>query len=583
MISNGIEYFSAEHALITATVLQRYFDNANPTAAEIEASVIEEAINPKLNQSTKDKRRTLLKQKIFLSNNTYFGYEDEEEDSEEDEEEEMEMPETYQTNWCDDIITGLGGHAILARRRIVELRDLICQNGTNKEQLVHELRRSIDAFYNCTRCLVYIGEAALRRLPNNPHVVGFCSRLVLCMTRLFVEPNIDTCLDATDYRTYLKAGRSLIDPNRYADSILSATKNYRQRHFPASRHPERCNADVKAVMDEADHFLASFPPKDVQDLIWCLFTKDLVDPMVSRCGWGDIQVWWGLPITPLDPLLFFDDCNSPLDSVIEDAWDQNIEEPIPWETDEVGKELWGDRLNARYDFSLVLLLCAWHAPWNVDSHHSFQTPFREAVTTLFLCANRINMPADIAACVCSYLRRDWWSDERAQCFSEDCLERRATKLLHQKLISQVTGAKSKQPGDKKSRRLCTSCPGCHVASYCCDEHKRDDYRDGHKGLCRKPPYRIPGVKEQELLNDVLCHQQSESKLRVLNEHVMRLIESQLHRSMDAVDDASGSSWESVDSEEDFEDEASESLTDIVHAYFEKECYGIQRSEDEEEE
>jgi len=611
MISNGIEYFSDEHALVIAGTIQFCFDNVNPAAAELEAAMIEAALNPKPKHLTKDKHRTLLKQKLYLSKNTYYGYgEDDDGDSEEDED--AGLSETQQRNWTDYIIIGLSAHAVLARRRVEELQDRLRKTTSRHEHgaIVLLLRQSIDSFHNCARSLVYIGETALRRLPNNPRVVGFCSRLVLCLAQLFIEPNIDIYdYDKMDYRTYARtSGRSLIDPNRYADSILNATKNYRQRHFQASLTLEVCDEAVKEAIDKAGRFLRAPPDRDIQDLIWCLFTKDFVDPMASRCGYGDIKVWWGLPVTPLDPLLFFDNCNTPDDQVIENSWDLNTEVPIPWETDEVrilyelaftilsrislneqscpthikdGGELWGDRLDARYDFSLVLLLCAWSAPWSIESHHSFQRPFREAVKALFLCANRIRMPTDIVSQVCAFMRRDWWPDERTQCFSEECLEKRATKLLHQKLIHGVSASssKSKRPGTVRAHKPCTSCSGCHVASYCCEEHKQSDYRDGHKSLCGKPPYQVPGRMEQELFKDVLCLEESESTSPVLNEKVRRLVKPRPYSLINEGDDDSGS-WESVDTENDEEQEGTESLTDVVYRFFERECYRFQRNDDE---
>ena len=595
-IAAGIDHFTAEHALVIAGVVRLYFDKVNPAAAELEASAIEEAINPKPQQSIEDKQRTLLKQKLYLSKNTYYEYE--EDDDRANDEEDGGISEARQTYWIDDVILGLARHATFARQRVVELRDRLKHLSPGKEHgvLILLLRKSIDSFCNCTRCLVHIGEASLRRLPNNPRVVGFCSRLVLCLTQLFIDSNKDYYdYYQTDERTYLKAGRSLIDADRYTDSILDATKKYQQRHFPAMSSLEGHDAAVKEAIEAADCFLQTPPDNDVQDLIWCLFSMDLVETSISRCGYGDIQVWLGLPITPLDPLLFYNGCNSPSDEVLEDAW--------AWETDEVctaisaslhlhfhiigltkllqfhlikgGNKLYDDRLNARYDFSLVLLLCAWNAPWSVESHHSFQEPFRKTVRTLFLCANRVHMPTDIALHVCKFLRRDWWPDERAQCFSEECLAKRASKLVHQKLIHGVTGTLPK----RRVQKFYTFCPGCSVAWYCCEDHRQSDYRDGHKALCGKPPYRIPGQQERELLNDVLCLQQRLPSPLILNEKTERLIESQLQCTIGTEDDGSGS-WESIDSEAEVEEEASDLITDVIHKFFERECYRRQRSEQE---
>lgn len=335
MISVGIKNFTAEHAQVIAAVMQAYFDEANQAAAKLEAAAIEEALNPTKNQSLQAKNRALLKQKLFLSNNTYCYDDVEDSDGDEDEEEDTTP---RQQDWTDDIVAGLVANAILASRRVTEIRDIVLQKTThyNPDALVILLRTSIDSFHNITRCLVSIGEASLRRLPNNPKVVGLSSRLVLGMTCLFIKPDISLFdHEKVDIGTYLKGGPSLIDPNRYADSVLNATKNYRQRHFPDSTSAKGYDDASNGLIKEADSFLRALPDQAVQDLVRCFFTRDLVDPLVSRCGYGDIQVWWGIPITPLDPLLFFNSCNSPSDSAIENAWATDSEEAVAWERDEV--------------------------------------------------------------------------------------------------------------------------------------------------------------------------------------------------------------------------------------------------------
>lgn len=241
-----------------------------------------------------------------------------------------------------------------------------------------------------------------------------------------------------------------------------------------------------------------------------------------------------------------------------------------------GNELWGDRLNARYDLSLVLLNCAWQAPWSAESHHSFQKPFRETVRTLLLCANRICMPVDIALHVCVFLRRDWWPDERAQCFSEDCLGKRATRTVNQKLVRRLAG----NPPKQKFHKI-RACPGCCIASYCCEGHRQSDYRDGHKRLCGNPPFKLPGQKEQELLNDILCLQENRPTPLILNANTKRLIESQLRDASHVEDDDGSGSWESIGSEvEQEEEDSKESLTSIVFTFFERECYRKQHNDED---
>lgn len=201
------------------------------------------------------------------------------------------------------------------------------------------------------------------------------------------------------------------------------------------------------------------------------------------------------------------------------------------------------------------------------------------MTTLLLCANRIRMPTDIVSNVCSYLSRHWWPDERDQCFLFGCPGKRATKLLHQKLIHQMasTTENLKRLQFARGCKPCTSCHECRVTLYCSKAHEQSDYRDCHKGSCGRPPFRIPGQKEQALFNDVLSWQQNEAAPTVFNDAVICLLESQLQRSPDVLDDGSGS-WESVESDEDEVDDRLEALTDIIHRFFERECYRIVRAD-----
>lgn len=179
----------------------------------------------------------------------------------------------------------------------------------------------------------------------------------------------------------------------------------------------------------------------------------------------------------------------------------------------------------------------------------------------------MHMPTDIMCQICVYLRRDWWPDERAQCFSEDCLEKQADKLLRQKLIRQVTGT---SPKSKRASKSFTHCPSCSVASYCCEDHRQSDYKVEHRGACGNPPFKIPGQKEVELLNDILRLQESKLVLPVFNDHVQHLVESMLRTALDAGEDDSGS-WISVDTDEREEEQQRESITDVVHGFFARKC------------
>ena len=123
MISTGIEHLTPDHALTIAGIVQLYFDELNPAAAQLEASMVEEAVNPRLKVSKggDDKRRTMLKQKLYLSKHTY-DEEDESSESDSDEDEEG-ISEYEERDWIDEIVLGLAIHAVLSRRRIMQCLD----------------------------------------------------------------------------------------------------------------------------------------------------------------------------------------------------------------------------------------------------------------------------------------------------------------------------------------------------------------------------------------------------------------------------------------------------------------------------
>jgi hypothetical protein len=65
-----------------------------------------------------------------------------------------------------------------------------------------------------------------------------------------------------------------------------------------------------------------------------------------------------------------------------------------------------DELKARHDFSLLLLVRAWQAPWNPESHMSFQPEFRKAVETIFLCSKKRGFPVGVGRSILSFLDRE---------------------------------------------------------------------------------------------------------------------------------------------------------------------------------
>lgn len=95
------------------------------------------------------------------------------------------------------------------------------------------------------------------------------------------------------------------------------------------------------------------------------------------------------------------------------------------------------------------------------------------------------------------------------------------------------------------------------------------------------------MKERELFVDLMLWFQEEGRsleAPILNEQVKCLVESLIvHVEAEVQEDDSGD-WESVDSEDDRDndEEEAKSFTSVVHKFFERECYRLQRNRDDDD-
>jgi len=271
-----------------------------------------------------------------------------------------------------------------------------------------------------------------------------------------------------------------------------------------------------------------------------------------------------------------------------------------------------------YDFMLLNLVRAWRRPWTVDSHHSFQPGFRRACTTLALCTHRTirNVLKNHSICsamivqmILPFLHRDWWPDERRQCFSQSCLLSSISNKLQQKIIARNSIRKNtKDDADAVvQNRQCRACKaGCVVEQYCSKDCAKDAWKEGHKRMCRYPPYRFGRGEEAlccEIVNGSIMDDCIDSGTAAAAfswadtckcNAGMAIYSSNtcstaltLAACSDAVagdiaaadddDDGSNSSWESVSSDEE-EEVVQKSKADVVCEYFEKRSYRHQRTE-----
>lgn len=153
---------------------------------------------------------------------------------------------------------------------------------------------------------------------------------------------------------------------------------------------------------------------------------------------------------------------------------------------QAGHKLTLDEIRARYDFTLLALLRAWNAPWTEETHKSFPPGFQEAVKTFTLCAEfRLNLPNEIVPRVAAFLNRDWWPDDRRQCWSHACQLNHIRQLVLEKQADVTSRAVS-----KKMSSTCEPCSGhCGFSWYCSQECKGENHEAGHKFVCGSSLYR----------------------------------------------------------------------------------------------
>mmetsp|Transcript_28904 Transcript_28904/g.67108 ORF Transcript_28904/g.67108 Transcript_28904/m.67108 type:complete len:184 (-) Transcript_28904:168-719(-) len=156
-------------------------------------------------------------------------------------------------------------------------------------------------------------------------------------------------------------------------------------------------------------------------------------------------------------MFFFHTCNYPSRNEIWVA-DETTAEPI---VDEI--------LTARYDFTLLKLLRAWHAPWTPESHHSYTPSFRKSIYTWLLVANRYQLPWDILFSIAQFLPRTY-DQQSLECWCEDCIVDSAVAKMRAKLSD--TSCHISANGVLSRRRLIMDSPNHHNNSHNNHSHSK---------------------------------------------------------------------------------------------------------------
>jgi hypothetical protein len=245
-------------------------------------------------------------------------------------------------------------------------------------------------------------------------------------------------------------------------------------------------------------------------------------------------------------------------------------------------------LCARNDLQLMLLQRAWQAPWSPETHASYQPSFRVAVVTIAKSIHRLGFPHEIMLSICSFLQRDWWHDERRQCWNYACLSAKSMKMISHKMAPSYDDA---SPADDHPPMHFEYCRRCRVASYCGKSCKSRDLYVGHKARCCPALSKPPKDDEIQLYTKILVEKGSKSTLPTFLQYWAHLIHRKIEKTVttedtkttgdnlvqvennDDDDEKDDSSWETVDSSEGEEDGASivdeskMSTTQLVRKYF----------------
>lgn len=627
-ISCGMTFMSEGHAeLIAAFVLNEY-DSISEAAAKIDAQYFEcgvaedESAEPGSPSKLVD-ATAVLKQNLFYHNNTSGATGATGLQNTANDDGGHDIPEQFRVSMVKWLVEGLFRHAMKDRNRLKSLageeekfcascgissaslkRCMVCKNvwycnvacqkahrkehkasckavsGADKEgeddaKQFDVLRKTIVSYNNCIRALVAIGEHTIRRLPPNTRTAELGGTIV----RSLVLASIDSDPFKVESSGYIgkgiigSEGKNLICFTRLADAILNANE--------VLRTPPRAITASNSIEVIAKSILESVLPQDAQDVVRGLFIRDMVDLDTARFGYSDYLVWCGLPITPMDPLLYDHAIHYP------DVDDENT-----WISDEEGKDLSGYEIAARIDFSILMLQRAWNAPWTPQSHVSFSTQHKAAMKTLATVAWKYGMPNEISLRVNAFLPRSWWPDDRKQCWCHDCLLLSLSTSLRDKVTTREASPSQptpmhqdvpqQLPATMHNTSLMRSLPiakpidsarlsQCECKShvyYCSKEHRRYFMQDGHKRACGVPPFRAHGIEEELLVREVFGKSDG--------------VDGRSDEDAEGSDDDAEfcgsddeSCWESVGSDEEDEEDAApiqRTRTEIIYKFFNSRSY-----------
>ena len=241
------------------------------------------------------------------------------------------------------LIRALGMRGELEVARIAALVD-------NSETIPPEkLAQYVDSYHNCLATLVAIGNLSVQVLPPSERLYQIASLAVRSITASLVSQDVDKSIMNYKYTFYLGAPKFpqlesiSLSPLRLARRIQQATKLERDHSFPLAitRYDPQSEEAATTTMtdDEKDRpidwsttlgvacqaILKGRPDQHIRDSVRMWYLRDAVYMSVAGLGYGDFVVWCRFRIQPLDPVLYYHDCNHIMPGEIEDENDDDGE------------------------------------------------------------------------------------------------------------------------------------------------------------------------------------------------------------------------------------------------------------------
>ena len=170
------------------------------------------------------------------------------------------------------------------------------------------------------------------------------------------------------------------------------------------------------------------------------------------------------------------------------------------------------------------------------------------------------MPLDICMAVNSFLSRDWWPDERAECWLYECqIDKLQDSLCNER----------QHNNDKQLKK----CRGCNVAHACSSKHMKSIHREGHRRMCRVPPMREPNAEDLAFCIQILERSSGDNSIEEETLENVEIFDDEMNDNSDEDD------WESIASDEISGEPSKISTADAVLKYFQNKSYRIQQREE----